>query len=54
MLFADAVASAGLAVVPVPEIGYRPATSTVIEGDFVEREWSRRPGRKVFLPRDEV
>ncbi len=42
VLFVDAVASTGLVITPVPEIGYRPKTSTVIDGDFIECEWSRR------------
>ena len=54
VLFVDAVASTGLVLVPVPELGYRPATSAVIEGDFVEHEWSRRPGHAAVLPPGEV
>ena len=41
VLFLDAVTSSGLAIGMVPEIGYRPNTSTAIQGTFVEHEWSR-------------
>jgi hypothetical protein len=41
VLFVDAVTSSGLAISAVHEIGYRPKTSTIIDGDFVEHQWSR-------------
>jgi hypothetical protein len=41
VLFVDAVTSSGLLISTVPEIGYRPKTSTVFEGEFVEFDWTR-------------